>query len=387
MNVGPGDLLVVDDTTGALKEINSFLSESGYNTKTVATQIDCLQWIKSENPDLLILKADTPSFNLSELFNHIQSETGVLLLIDQDSAEEFLPLLDGVATGYLDLPVQNMALLSFAVKKIIRQVEEVRRRKKTEQELEALNKTLAQNLRVLERDQYSGLMVQQNMMPESPMVIGNVTFNHKIIPSLILSGDFVDYAEMSDQRLLFLISDVSGHGASSAFVTVLLKSLSRRLQREAEKLKLETPGQILKWINHELRECELDHHVTMFIGMLDKFKKKLQYANAAQFPGAILSSRDETRFLEIGGLPLGLYSNAEYEDYVIDLPDNFTLIMFSDGVFEIMSEQTLKAKEEYLLSLVKYGNRSIDTLSDHLGLNSLTQVPDDIAVLTVSKAG
>lgn len=387
MNVGPGDLLVVDDATGALKEINSYLDESGYNTKTVATQVDCLQWIKSEKPDLLILKADAPSFNLLEIFSHLQSETGVLLLIDHDSVEEFLPLLNGVATDYLDLPVQNMALLGYAVKKIIRQVEEVRRRKKTELELDTLNKTLAQSLRVLERDQYSGLMVQQNMMPESPMVIGNVTFSHKIIPSLILSGDFVDYAEISDERLLFLISDVSGHGASSAFVTVLLKSLSRRLQREAKELELDTPGKILKWINQELRECELDHHVTMFIGILDKFKKKLQYANAAQFPGAILSSRDETRFLEIGGLPLGLYSNAEYEDYVIDLQDNFTLIMFSDGVFEIMSEQTLKAKEEYLLSLVKYGNRSIDTLSDHLGLNSLTQVPDDIAVLTVSKAG
>ncbi|MBD3647377.1 MAG: serine/threonine-protein phosphatase [Pseudomonadales bacterium] len=225
------------------------------------------------------------------------------------------------------------------------------------------------------------------MMPETPFSVGNVTFAHKIIPSLILSGDFIDYFELPDRRLLFFIADVSGHGASSAFVTVLLKSLSRRLEHEFEDLNLQGTSDILAWINRELLQCDLEQHVTMFLGVVDKSKKKLEYSNAAHFPGVILSSAEATVFLEIGGLPLGLYRSAEYESRHVNLPEAFTLVMFSDGVFEIMPQETLKAKEENLLSLVKYGNRSIENLTDHLGLDAVQDVPDDIAIFTVAKAG
>lgn len=386
MSVGPGELLVVDDATGTLKEMVRFLEKSGFDVRSITTAGDCIQELKDDHPDLLILQAHSIASGFLDRVSRLGLDTGILVLVEPGHIEEILPLLDSGVSDYLEFPVAETALLSHAVNRNIRHIKEHRRRKQTEQDLEKLNKTLVDNFRTLERDQQSGFRVQQSMMPESPLSIGNVTFNHKIIPSLILSGDFIDYIELSDHRLLFYMSDVSGHGASSAFVTVLLKSLSRRLPRESQEHDLSNPGLILKWFNQELLECELDHHVTMFIGMLDKQKKKLQYANAAQFPAAILSSPDDTRFLEIGGLPLGLYSNAEYDVYDVDLKEEFTIIVFSDGVFEIMSEQTLKAKEEYLLSLVKYGNRSIDTLSDHLGLNDLSNVPDDIALLTVTKA-
>jgi hypothetical protein len=59
--------------------------------------------------------------------------------------------------------------------------------------------------------------------------------------------------------------------------------------------------------------------------------------------------------------------------------------MFSDGVFEIMPQETLRDKEEYLLSLVKCGTRSVGALADHL--NMVQAKKDDIAVLTVAGAG
>ena len=61
--------------------------------------------------------------------------------------------------------------------------------------------------------------------------------------------------------------------------------------------------------------------------------------------------------------------------------------MFSDGGFEIMPQQTLKAKEEHLLSVVKYGNRDVEALAGQLGIASARDVPDDIAVFTVAAVG
>ena len=177
---------------------------------------------------------------------------------------------------------------------------------------------------------------------------------------------------------------MSGHGASSAFVTVLLKSLSRRLQSEFEEFGFVKPGEVLVWLNHELLQCDLEQHVTMFLGIIDRESNQLEYSNAAQFPAAILSSDDSAQFLEIGGLPLGLYQSPEYDSRAVRLPSQFSIVMFSDGVFEIMPQQTLKAKEEHLLSVVRCGKRDVEALAEQLGIESTRSVPDDIAVFTVA---
>ena len=61
------------------------------------------------------------------------------------------------------------------------------------------------------------------MMPVPPQTIGCYHFNHRVFPSLYLSGDTVDYKVVSRHEVLFYIADVSGHGSSSAFITILLR--------------------------------------------------------------------------------------------------------------------------------------------------------------------
>lgn len=390
MGVERGELIVVDETTDTEEAVIEYLKDSGYDVLTVPTEAGCLDEVRQHNPDLVLLSITGDSLDSLSLLKEtrkVDPHLPVVVLADQNTADQVVPLLKEGANNYLMLPAGDMALVDHVVQDTIQGRWESRRQAQAQSELLDRNKDLVENLKLLERDQQAGFNVQQSMMPETPWTAGNVTFAHKIIPSLILSGDFIDYFELPDRRLLFFIADVSGHGASSAFVTVLLKSLSRRVQEEFEDLNLVKTNDILLWINRELLQCNLEQHVTMFLGLVDKSKKKLEYSNAAHFPGAILSSAEDTVFMEIGGLPLGLYKFAEYEARQVDLPEVFTLVMFSDGVFEIMPQQTLKAKEESLLSLVRYGNRSIESLTDHLGLDAVQYVPDDIAIFTVAKAG
>lgn len=390
MGLERGELIVVDETTDTDEAVIKFLRDSGYEVLVIPTEAGCLSQIRESKPDLILLclTGDSiDSLSLLQKVREIDAQLPVIILFREQNADQVMPLLNEGADNYLMLPAADMDLVEHVVRKTISDQQDSDHQKQTQDLLEEHNKDLVEKLRLLERDQQAGFNVQQSMMPETPYTVGNITFAHKIIPSLILSGDFIDYFELPDRRLIFFIADVSGHGASSAFITVLLKSLSRRLKCEIEDLNLHTTSDILLWINRELLQSDLEQHVTMFLGMIDKNKKKLEYSNAAHFPGAILSSANATTFLEIGGLPLGLYRSAEYESRQVDLPETFTMVMFSDGVFEIMSQQTLKAKEEYLRSLVECGNRSIESLQDHLGLDAVQDVPDDIAVFTVVKAG
>ena len=383
MSVGDSEILVVEQPSGAESELKRLLQNSGFDTSSTATEGDCLSRIHTSRPDLVLLSLTESAIDAHSLIREIlkiDADLPIILTSVNGEEDKLVSLLEAGATDFLRFVSGQGTLLKYVIEKSIH-------RHSIHEDLENLNLKLGENLKILERDQQAGFRVQRGMMPVAPMTISRVTFDHRIFPSLILSGDFIDYFELQDGRMLFYIADVSGHGASSAFVTVLLKSLSKRLQSDYKNLGLDSPGSILAWLNRELLQCDLEQHVTMFLGIVDCDENTLEYSNAAQFPAAILSSDDGAQFLEIGGLPLGLYQAPEYDSRSVSLPLHFTIVMFSDGVFEIMPQQTLKAKEEHLLSVVKCGNRDIKSLAEQLCIESTRDVPDDIAVLTVAGVG
>ncbi|MGV8664243.1 SpoIIE family protein phosphatase, partial [Pseudomonas aeruginosa] len=82
----------------------------------------------------------------------------------------------------------------------------------------------------------------------------------RIIPSLYRSGDFVDYFRVDERRVAFYLADVSGHGASSAFVTVLLRFMTTRMLYESRRnctLPEFKPSEVLEHINRGLINTKL----------------------------------------------------------------------------------------------------------------------------------
>ncbi len=200
----------------------------------------------------------------------------------------------------------------------------------------------------LERDQRAGQYIQMGMLPPNPMGIGHYRLQHKVEPSLILSGDFVDYFQITDRYFACYVADVSGHGASSAFVTVLLKNFSRRLRREYRPTMLQQPGEVLAWINNELIDQQIDKHVAMFFAVVDTQQDCLHYANAAHFPPAALIDDDHLISLEQKGKPLGLFPKLSYASESVAFPEGSRLVVFSDGVLDLLTGTTLVDKEKRL---------------------------------------
>ena len=387
---GKGQVLVCDPTTSTRLTLVETLSAAGYLVTEAGDTDTCIELILADAPDVLVLDVTDPtvdSLGLTLTLRDRAPELPVVVLYEQGHEFEVRPLLQAGASDFITVPLNEPTLLLHLVRRNVAHRSHLDSLAGREAELEDSNRTLDENLRVLERDQQAGFRVQQSLMPQTPYTVGGITFSHYLRPALILSGDFIDYFELRDGRLLFFMADVSGHGASSAFVTVLLKSLSRRLLREFDRLGFSGTASMLEWFNQELLACELEQHSTMFLAMFDETSQSLLYSNAAHFPATILSSPESTDYLEIGGLPLGLYEGATYDEKVIALPEVCSLMLFSDGLFEIMPQQTLKAKEESLLNLVKFGCRDIDSLITELGLPDVVDAPDDIAIFSVAKAG
>ena len=180
----------------------------------------------------------------------------------------------------------------------------------------------------------------------------------------------------------FVIADVSGHGASSAFVTVLLKNFSRRLRREYRPTMLNAPGEILEWINRELLEQKIDKHVAMILAVGDLESNSVSLVNAGHFPPVILVNASGAGFVEQRGKPVGLFDKVKYDARVVRLDVGDRLVMFSDGLLDAMDNESLSEKEERLLQAAVYPD--MDLIWQSLGINEGT-VPDDMTCLTVRR--
>jgi phosphoserine phosphatase RsbU/P len=241
-------------------------------------------------------------------------------------------------------------------------------------------------LRELQRDQRAGRYIQMGMLPPSPMAVDGYRLRHKIFPSLMLSGDFVDYFRVTDQHFAFYMADVSGHGASSAFVTVLLKNFSRRLRREYTPRMLTAPGDILVWLNRELLDNQLDKHVAIFIGIVDLAANELMFANAGHYPSAVLiDDQHGARLLELIGKPVGLFRDVSYESRQQCLAPGCSLFLVSDGVLEAMGDGRLAEREQQLLEAATQAHQGVDEIWQILDLAKHESNPDDMACLTLSR--
>ena len=243
---------------------------------------------------------------------------------------------------------------------------------------------LFRELGELERDQRAGRYIQLGMLPPNPMALDHYRLRHRIHPSLLLSGDFVDYFRITDDHFVFYIADVSGHGASSAFVTVILKNFSRRLRREYRPSMLREPGEILVALNREILENRIDKHVAMFLGVINVRTNTLRYANAGHFPHAIRVREGHTRLLELSGKPVGLFQDVGYESAGVELAAGDNLVLLSDGVLEVIPERGLASKEHRIQEAAVECGADIDRLWSALGVDTAVAGPDDMTCLMVA---
>ncbi|HBO9816041.1 TPA: SpoIIE family protein phosphatase [Pseudomonas aeruginosa] len=384
-------LLIIDDDEVVRESLAAYLEDSNFKVLQALNGLQGLQIFESEQPDLVICDLRMPQIDGLELIRRIRqtaSETPIIVLSGAGVMSDAVEALRLGAADYLIKPLEDLAVLEHSVRRALDRaylrVESQRYRDK----LEAANRELQASLNLLQEDQNAGRQVQMNMLPVTPWSIEGLEFSHRIIPSLYLSGDFVDYFRVDERRVAFYLADVSGHGASSAFVTVLLKFMTTRLLYESRRngtLPEFKPSEVLAHINRGLINTKLGKHVTMLGGVIDLEKNSLTYSIGGHLPLPVLFVEGQASYLEGRGLPVGLFDDATYDDRVMELPPSFSLSLFSDGILDVLPGATLKEKEASLPEQVAAAGGTLDGLRQVFGLANLAEMPDDIALLVLSR--
>ncbi|HEN8798291.1 SpoIIE family protein phosphatase [Pseudomonas sp. CM25] len=383
-------LLIIDDDDVVRASLAAYLEDSGFSVLQAGNGQQGLQVFDEHQPDLVICDLRMPQMGGLELIRQVSERAPQLPVIVVSGAGVMSDAVEALRLGaadYLIKPLEDLAVLEHSVRRALDRSRLVLENQRYRDKLETANRELEASLHLLQEDQTAGRQVQINMLPESPWMAGDFAFEHQIIPSLYLSGDFVDYFRVDERRIAFYLADVSGHGASSAFVTVLLKFMTTRLMFDLKRSKMREfkPSEVLSHINRGLINSKLGKHVTMVGGVIDEESGLLTYAVGGHLPLPVLHTPEHTRYLEGRGLPVGLFDEATYQDLVVELPPQFSLSLMSDGILDLLPGATLKDKEAALPEIVRAAGGSLDGLRQRFGLATLGEMPDDIALLVLSR--
>ena len=388
-------LLIIDDDALVRQSMVTYLEDSGFNVASASDAPSALHILCTSAlpPDVILTDLRMPNGDGLQLLQTLQDrhqDIPVIVISGAGVMNDVVSALRLGAKDYLIKPLVDLEVLVHSINKVLdrQDLEEENRRYSVQ--LENANRELRESLRVLERDQIAGRRVQRRLMPSGFTTAEGYTAAHTIVPSLFLSGDFVDYAHIRKRYLAFYLADVSGHGASSAFVTIWLKHLVSRMVREDglfgdEYSFADGANVMLRQINRELHETRLSHHLTLFVGVIDTYTQQMHYVVAGHLPMPILITPAGANYLTGRGKPVGIFKDIEWEVYECILPEQFALVCFSDGVLEIMPDQKLQDKEAHLLKLIASSSGSLDSICNTLVIKDIRDNPDDIALLSISR--
>ena len=185
----------------------------------------------------------------------------------------------------------------------------------------------------LERELALASEIQQRFQPTAPPHVQGYELQGISFPCYEIGGDYYDFIERDDGRLVIALGDVSGKGTAAA---LLMSSLHAAIH--AQSASHNTLSATISAVNRYLADnIPANRFVTLFYAELDPESGALSFLNAGHNPPLIVHSAGTVEQLASGGLPLGIKPDAEYREGRTQMQRGDVLVIYSDGVTEAVS--------------------------------------------------
>ena len=192
-----------------------------------------------------------------------------------------------------------------------------------------LYEEIARQERRLERDLAMARELQFRLLPQSRPKLANLEIAAKFSPARAIGGDLYDFISYSQSRTALVIGDVSGKGAPAAIYAALVSGILR------SHAPMEPgPAEMLAAVNYSLSERRIDgQFVSLIYAVWDNENRTLQVANSG-LPRPVYCHKGKTQMIEATGLPLGLFDDAEYDEFTFQAEADDVFVFFSDGILD-----------------------------------------------------
>ncbi len=237
---------------------------------------------------------------------------------------------------------------------------------------------IAARNREMETDLHMARELQLAMLPRrypqfavrnDPVSSRALRFRHRYEPAGTMGGDFFKILRISNASAGVFVCDVMGHGVRAALITSMLSAVLQELRPMADR-----PGPLLTRLNGHLCDMLEDSGDVMFATALyvaaDLEERRVSFAKAGH-PDAVIRRRKPLGVAPLechngaSGPALGLFPQARYETTKQPFGVGDSVILFTDGLYEVPNDQEEDFGEKRLQQIMhRYRDLPVEQLFD-----------------------
>lgn len=212
--------------------------------------------------------------------------------------------------------------------------------------------------------------VQASFLPRTMPHIEGLDLAGMCLPASEVGGDYFDFIKLSDERVAFVVGDVSGKGIQAAFYMTFVKGVIQTLSRSVD-----SPAEVMRLLNGLFRQnAPAGTFISMIYGVVDVSSGTFTFARAGHNPAILMrASMDEAEPLRPKGMAIGMTGgevfDANIDEVFIEMRAGDSLVFYTDGFSEAMnSARDLYGDERLTKKVGQVGHRSAGAI-----LRSLTE--------------
>ena len=273
-------------------------------------------------------------------------------------------------SSFSEAQFERLRLLSgqvLMVQNLVQVYSEISRRERIDQELE-----FARHL-------------QMSLLPSAFPAWDQFSIDAYTRSAKEVNGDFYDFVEIDDNRLLIVMGDACGKGVPACMLTSMTRSFIRSIADHFADLP-----SFLQEVNKNLyRDSDAERFVTLACCLLDRRHSIIEYARSGH-TDLLSFVRGHIRRLSPDGTALGILPNefATFDSVCFEFQTGMSLLLFSDGISEALNADGEEYGTERLQEVFKQSRLDNDTpqktlnrILKSVGDFSVEQIDDQTMIL------
>jgi sigma-B regulation protein RsbU (phosphoserine phosphatase) len=357
-----GRILIAHGDGDKAAELERVLAEAGCEIFRAET-LEAARHLLHQDPDLLLLDMDlaasSAKADLAALAADLElAETFCLRLcsteVDFTSTQQLVPFGCGTIfpPGSCD--------------QILEQVQTLLRINQAEDARNLAQERLVLHQMEVEEGLRSAAHIQHSLLPSRQVSSKAFSFAWKFVPCDSVGGDLFNSLALSEDTLMAYMFDVSGHGVSSAMVTVsVYQSLSdhtsqlvKRLSDKPPFFEIVPPAEVISALDREYPYERFEKFFTIVYLLLEPETGRVRYCNAGHPPPILVRNNGCLELLEAGGTLVGFGGLLPFEEQEILLQPGDRLYLYSDGITEYAAPSGEMFGDQRLINFFSQSQKS-----------------------------
>lgn len=379
-------ILIVDDEPTNLQLMRQLL-EGTYQLSFASNGIEAIKVAGKLKPDLILLDIMMPEMDGYEVLRRLKQDEEinripVIFLTAKTEIEDERKGLELGAVDYIMKPISPPILTA-----------RIRTHLRLKQINQALVNEIHERIRfqeMLQSELNEAAEYVKALLP-NPIQEEKMTIDWRFEPCSSLGGDAFGYHWIDNDNLAIYLIDVAGHGVGAALLSASVINTLR--SKTLPNTSFHQPSQVLFALNKAFPDEQNNYmFFTIWYGIFNKADATLTYSSGGHPPAFLLNDEiketNKISPLQTKGVAIGTLPEFKFQQDSVRIEAPSRLYIFSDGAFEIKTNDKYSGLDEFKAFLQNLRGRHmsiLDQLQKHTRLLSVTpDLEDDYTIIEVT---